>query len=307
MDMQVHTLDKLNFTAPAGKRLAVLGDPIGHSLSPAMHNAALRELARTDARWADWIYEPVCVPAGQLAEALRVLHGAGVIGINLTLPHKVSAIDMVESVESTARRMGAVNTLIRTETGYTGTNTDGYGILNGIGQALGRDACGADVWLFGAGGAARGIIVALLDAGARRLTVLNRSPERLYELEKEMREQQLEPGDRMRFLPLAEAPMDTAPDALFINATSLGLKASDPSPIPEAYPVPGTAVYDTTYGCTNQLAATCAGRDVAYADGLSMLVAQGARSLEIWTGCPVSAAVMRAAAESALQERSSHG
>ncbi len=305
--MQVLTLDNLDFAAPEGKRLAVLGDPIVHSLSPAMHNAALAAMADTDPQWAEWQYAAVQVPQDQLPEALVRLHRAGLAGINLTLPHKVEALDLVESVEETAGRMGAINTLLRTESGFAGTNTDGYGILKGMEESLQRDPAGSDIWLFGAGGAARGIVVALLDAGARRLTVVNRSVDRLEALKEALLSRQPETAERMRFFGTGQVPMDAALDAIFINATSLGLKAEDPSPVPEAFLVPGTCVFDSTYGCTNRLSGLCAGRDVRYADGLSMLVWQGARSLELWTGGRVPVDVMRAAAISNLQKRKTDG
>ena len=159
------------------------------------------------------------------------------------------------------------------------------------------------MWIFGAGGAARGIIVACLGAGARRISVVNRSPDRLDELEQTLRAHQPTGLERIRFLPLAEAPQDPDPGAILINATSLGLKAQDPVPVPQAFLTPGNCVYDTTYGVANQLGQACRTAGVAYADGLSMLVWQGVRSLEIWTGKPVPAETMRAAAEKELRER----
>lgn len=301
--MRVHTLDQLALSAPFGKRLVVLGDPIAHSLSPAMHNAALTEMAGEWPGLKDWRYEAVHVTADRIGEALDVLHAAGVAGINLTIPHKVRVLEVLKEVDETARSMGAVNTLVRTETGYRGTNTDGYGILKGIEEAFDRNPASRDVWIFGAGGAARGILIACLGAGARRISIVNRSRKRLEELERDIRNQQLPGIDRIRFLPLETAPVDPAPEAILINATSLGLKKDDPLPLAEAFLCPGTVVYDTTYGVTNRLCLACRQRGLAYADGLSMLVWQGVRSLEIWTGKPVPAARMHKAVEKELKER----
>jgi shikimate dehydrogenase len=302
--MRVHTLDDLALSAPEGKRLVVLGDPVAHSLSPAMHNAALAQMAQAAPELGDWRYEAVHVPAEGIGRALTVLHGAGVRGINLTIPHKVRVLDLLEEVDALAGSMGAVNTLIRTETGYRGTNTDGFGILKAINEAFGRDPGGADVWIFGAGGAARGIIVACLDAGARRVSVVNRSAGRLSDLEGLIKAHQTKGIDRIRFIPLDSVTVDADADAILINATSLGLKADDPVPVPDAFLEPGAVVYDTTYGAANRLAQACSGAAVPYADGLAMLVWQGVRSLEIWTGKPVPAQTMREAAERALMERS---
>ena len=305
--MRVHTLEKLELAAAPGKRLVVLGDPIAHSLSPVMHNAALAEMSGGWPEAADWRYEAVHVPAAELPRALPILHAAGVAGINLTIPHKVQVLGIIEEVDALSSRMGAVNTLVRTPTGYRGTNTDGYGILKAIGESFQRTPDGADVWIFGAGGAARGIIVACLEAGARRVTVLNRSTDRLEELQSVLSAGGLPGLEKVRFHSTTGAPADAATGAILINATSLGLKAADPSPVDTIYLQPGVVVYDTTYGCHNALAGRCREAGVAYSDGISMLVWQGVRSLEIWTGRDVPADAMRRAVDTELKRRNEHG
>jgi shikimate dehydrogenase len=289
--MQVHKLDELKLEAPPGKRLVVLGDPIGHSLSPVMHNAALAKMTESVPDFADWRYEAVHVPATDLKKALPILHEAGVVGINLTIPHKVDVLEIIEEVDETARSMGAVNTLIRTDAGYRGSNTDGYGILKGLEEAHGKSVEDKDIWLFGAGGASRGILVAVL----------------LRELEQGLLARSLNGLERVRFCPLADHPEDADPDAILINATSLGLKMEDPSPIPESFIDSEKVVYDTTYGTSNQLAELCHDRNAPYADGLSMLIWQGVRSLEIWTGEPVPAERMRKAVEDEMNRRKANG
>lgn len=305
--MGVQALEEIEWKSPPGCRLAVLGDPVAHSLSPAMHNAALAEMARHRPDLGRWHYHAVHVADGQLPSALPHLFEAGLAGINLTIPHKVAALDLLQALDPLARSMGAVNTLVRAGAGFRGTNTDGYGITQALREAFGRGLHDADVWLFGAGGAARGIIVACLEGGARRVTVLNRSAERLAAFADGLRAGQLAGIQRVRFHRPDDAPADLSPDAILINATSLGLKVDDPCPIAADFLKPGRVVYDTTYGAANALMRACGGAGVAYADGLSMLVWQGARSLEIWTGQPVPANVMREAALSALAERQSHG
>jgi shikimate dehydrogenase len=305
--MHVHQLDNLEFEAPPGKRLVVLGDPIAHSLSPAMHNAALERMADKTPEFRDWKYEAVHVPASDLAKALTRLHQERVMGINLTIPHKVDVIGMIGDIDETARAMGAVNTLKWAENGYSGTNTDGYGIQKAVAEAFGCELQGQDIWIFGAGGAARGIAVACLKGGCRRLTVVNRSEPRLRDLKQQFQRQDLEDARRMRFSLLNEAPRDPDHEALLINATSLGLKQSDPNPIGQEYLSQGKRVYDTTYGIHNRLAQDCGAKGVSYADGLSMLVWQGALSLEIWTEEAVPADVMHTAALECLKERKSNG
>ncbi len=301
------TLSQLEFHAPPGKRLVVLGDPVKHSLSPVMHNAALQEMAKSCPELSDWRYEAVHVRAEELGQALQKLHSEGVAGINLTIPHKVQVIGTLEDVDMVARRMGAANTLVRTETGYRGSNTDGYGILKGLEESFRRTVEGADIWLFGAGGAARGILVACLEAGARRLTVVNRSEERLLALRDSLAWEELGGSGKVRFHQLEDHPEDPDEDAILINATSLGLRAADRIPINASFLTPQRCVYDTTYGTLNRLAEACRFTGTAYADGLSMLVWQGAKSLQMWTGQPVPAAIMRSAAEEELSNRKSHG
>lgn len=283
--------------------LAVLGDPVHHSLSPVMHNAALEVMRKRGAGLEGWSYRAIPVSAESIGRAVEVLHGAGFAGLNLTLPHKVGVWPYLEEVDAISRAMGAANTLVRTATGFRGTNTDGYGIVQALREALGCEVAGADIWMYGAGGAARGIAVACLEADCGRLTVVNRSAGRLRELGEQL--QRLEKAERLRLLPLAEAPMDARAGAIVINATSLGLRAEDPSPIGEDFLARAGAIYDTTYGCANQLGALARRHGIAYADGLSMLVWQGVRSLEIWTGEKVPAEVMRAAAEEELKRRQS--
>lgn len=305
--MQVLTLENPAFTAPPGKRLAVLGDPIGHSLSPAMHNAALRAMSREHPELREWAYDAVQVPADDLEQTLDRLYREGVYGINLTIPHKVRALEAVHAVDEAARPMGAVNTLVQTPLGYRGTNTDGYGILKALEESFDCEPAGRDVWLFGAGGAARGILVACLQAGCARLSVVNRSEGRLEALRDQVLRANIEGISRTRFFTTRSSPADVRPGALLVNATSLGLKADDPCPIERPYLGNDASVYDTTYGTANQLARAAREAGLPYADGLSMLVWQGVRSLEIWTGHPVPAAVMRAAAEQHLNARDSHG
>lgn len=305
--MEVHSLDKLKFKAPPGKRLVVLGDPIAHSLSPVMHNAALEQMSSADPMLKDWCYEAVHVPAPELEFALGLLWKAGVVGINLTIPHKVDVLGLIPEVDPVARSMGAVNTLIATDSGYRGTNTDGFGIVRAVEESFNYNIPGADVWLFGAGGAARGIIVACLEQGASRITVVNRSQDRLMEFQQALEVQQLAGFERIRFQTSSGVLADAGDNSLLINATSLGLKESDPNPIPDYFLSANRIVYDTTYGTQNRLARDCGEKGISYADGLSMLIWQGVRSLEIWTGKPVPAEAMRHAALTELTKRKSNG
>ena len=140
-----------------GPQLGVLGDPIAHSLSPAMHGAALAALGPTHPELAGWRYHRLHVTAAELPAALRTLHAKGFVGLNLTVPHKVQALGLVESLSAEARRAASVNTLLATPTGWTGHTTDGQGFLEALRERTGRTVAGRPVVLLGAGGAARAV------------------------------------------------------------------------------------------------------------------------------------------------------
>lgn len=301
-EARIHTLEDLTDWQEPGTLLAVVGDPIEHSLSPAMHNAALAELAARDPAFRDWRYLRFRIPADDLPAALPAFHRAGFRGLNLTLPHKVRAFDLIPEISETAQPLGAVNTLLRTAAGFSGTNTDGYGVARAVEAAFGRSIGEREVVLLGAGGAARAVAVEALRAGCRRLWIGNRSPRRLGELTRTLEAAGFESERVCGFL-FAEPPRGLPVEPLLINATSSGLKADDPLPLPLDHFGSGAAFYDTTYGARNAWAVACRERSIAYADGLPMLVWQGARSLELWTGAEVPVKTMESAARDALAAR----
>src|SRR5688572_20032111 len=179
MSASVLTLHDLETWSRAGTSLAVLGHPIKHSISPAMHNAALAELVRTESRFADWEYFRFEIHPDNLPRALELLHTKKFRGVNLTVPHKIIAFDRVAEVDAAARPVGAVNTLRWSERGWEGFNTDGYGLATAIQEDLGRTLIGANVILLGAGGAARGAAVECLQRYCAALHVGNRTPQNL--------------------------------------------------------------------------------------------------------------------------------
>lgn len=298
----VHTLDDLARWPHAGTSLAVLGHPIAHSLSPPMHNDALAKLGQRDARFRDWRYFRFDVPPADLPHALALLHEKKFYGLNLTVPHKVIAFDLVADVDPAAKPIGAVNTLVRTERGWRGYNTDGYGLATAVHEALGRKLAGTHIIILGAGGAARGAAIECVQQSCNSLSIINRTRANLTELfallnpiSGKIPLRDFLPGDSFSNLPA---------NALVINATSAGLKAGDPSPIDlDKLPRPA-GVYDMIYNPPETaMLAQARKLKIPYANGLSMLVHQGAKSLEVWTGAPATetAPVMRAAAEAALR------
>ena len=246
--------------------LGVVGDPIAHSLSPFIHNGWLR------AHQIDAVYSAFEVKAGELAAGLDSLARQGVIGLNVTLPHKEEAMRLAASVSGTAYRLGAVNFLVRREDGWIGDNTDapGFAMTLDYGDI---DVAGKDVFLLGAGGSARAVASVLFERGAN-LTICNRTTERAQALARD-----LAPGARI--LGLEEGLKTLPAAALAINTLSLG-HSGGTLQLPQS---DGGIFYDISYG-KGAAAALAEARAHGWRalDGLGMLVAQAAISFEHWFG-----------------------
>lgn len=298
---QLADLDSWDFD---GVSLAVLGHPVRHSISPAMHNAAIKELAISHSRFSNWRYFRFEVKPEDLIKALPLFHEKGFFGLNLTVPHKEIALEALRKVDPAALEIGAVNTLRRSDRGYDGFNTDGYGLSEGIRRDLQTELSQNNIVILGAGGAGRAAAVQALRSGCRSLQIVNRNSDRLDKLIRV-----LDPIAREFSIPLrGNAPSDPSlalsEDSLIINATSLGLNSDDPLPLPKERMPKSPILFDMIYNPQTtklmQWASSCGGRA---ANGLSMLVYQGARSLEIWSGEAVNAETMDRAAKSALSTR----
>lgn len=298
---RVFSLDDLDAWSFEGTALAVLGHPVAHSLSPAMHNAALAAMALEEPEFRRWRYFKFDIEPAGLARALPRFFARGFRGLNLTIPHKVLAVELVREVDPAAAEAGAVNTLRRQSDGFAGFNTDGYGISRAVRETLGIGLPGSAVVLLGAGGAARGAAVTCLREGCRELWIGNRTPVHLEKLLLALRPLAERTGVPLRGFDLARPPAGLPGDALIINATSAGLKEGDPAPI-ELAGFPGRpCVYDMIYHTAETaLLRDASARGLRASGGLSMLVHQGARALEIWTGRPVPAAIMHGACLAAL-------
>ncbi len=277
------TLSDLEAWSRPGTALAVLGHPIKHSVSPAMHNAALAELAQTDPRFADWNYVRFDIHPDDLPRALELLHARRFHGVNLTVPHKIIAFDRVAAIDPAARPVGAVNTIRWTPAGWQGFNTDGYGLAAAVRETLGRTLAGTRIILLGAGGAARGAAVECLQQGCASLAIANRTQENLDTLLALLAP--LAGGIPVRGFAPSAPPADLPAGALVINATSAGLRDTDPLPVAlESLPRPA-AVFDMIYNPpATALLQSASHLGLPNANGLAMLVHQGARALEIWTG-----------------------
>jgi shikimate dehydrogenase len=271
------------------KQVGLIGWPIKHSLSPAMHNAAFAELG------LDWTYVLIPTPPGQLTQALGELLAQDFVGSNVTMPHKRAVIPHLDELSDAARLIGAVNTIHIRDGKLCGENTDAIGFLNALKEG-GYDPKDMRVAMLGAGGAARAALFSLLQAGAGRVTVINRTVERAAALVDDLA--QVFPASRLSFEPLnAEtlAALDGQVD-LVVNSTSVGmLPQSDASPWPAEVAIPtGAIFYDIVYYPVQTLflrRAQEAGQKTV--NGLGMVVHQGAVAFEIWTGQKAPLETMR--------------
>jgi len=276
-------------------RLGVLGWPVAHSRSPAIQNAAFAAL-----RMNDWRYQRLPVPPGLLIETVRALGQSGFVGANVTIPHKQAALALAQEASEAASAIGAANTLTFAPDGtIAAENTDAPGLI----AALGSSPRGMSVLVLGAGGSARAAVWALREAGAREVSVWNRTPERAEILARELG---------------ARAVRAAGPADLLVNCTSVGLEGSIGDLERPAGAVERSAseramlnqlgltfdqvgeysyVVDMVYRAgSTQLLAAAREHGVRTLDGLEILVAQGALSFELWTGCEAPLEVMRAAA-----------
>ena len=248
-------------------RLGVLGWPVAHSRSPQMQAAALAAIGL-----GDWRYQPLPVPPELFEETVCALGPAGLLGANVTVPHKRAALAVATEATARARAIGAANTLT-------------FGPDGAI-ASLPRSPAGANALVLGAGGSARAAVWALLDAGAGQVSVWNRTPARAQALAQELG---------------ARAVARAAPADLLVNCTSVG--RGDPAETFKALPLAADSLDE--YQCVvdlvyrdgeTALLAEARLRGAQVVDGIEILVRQGALSLERWTGRPAPLDVMRAAA-----------
>ncbi len=259
--------------------VGVLGDPIAHSRSPAMHNAAFRALG------LNWCYLPLHVAPARLEAALRGLVALEFVGANVTIPHKERAAELAGELTPAAAAVGAVNTLMVQGEALWGDNTDVGGLLMALAEAE-VEVQGRQAVVLGAGGSARAAVYALAQAGAA-VTVANRTVQRAEALAVTL-------GPRLRgrleVLPLADAAalqarLDEA--ALLVNTTSVGMHPGpDESPLPAGVRChPGLAVLDLVYAPRQtRLLRDARAWGCPTVEGLRVLIHQGALSLECWTG-----------------------
>jgi shikimate dehydrogenase len=262
---------------------ALLGDPVEHSLSPEIQNAAM-VAARVDG-----VYVAVPTSEAELAGLMRGLAKGGGGG-NVTLPHKEKAASFLDRPNSTVRRTGACNTFWAEDDGtVVGDNTDVEGCRRAVARFLRGGPAGARVLMLGAGGAARAALVALLDDGVDEVRILNRSVERARAVSRRIG------GERVR---VVQGVSDIAGEEfdLVVNATRLGLGADDPLPLDLELPGRVGAVFDLVYGDDGTPFVRAAqARGIRATDGIEMLIQQGAAAFERWWGREAPLEAMREA------------
>ncbi len=261
-------------------KFAVFGKPIAHSLSPLMQNKALEEISKTNSNFADAKYYAFEIDSEDLINVLKIFHDKNFVGINLTIPHKEVVLPALTEVDSTVECAQACNTLMRTDNGWRGFNTDGIGLEYAISHSLNRGIKDADIVLLGAGGAARASALHMLTNGCKSLTIANRSQERMQKLVSDIRSK----GFECKTLKLS-ADMEIPENSIVINATSIGLKNTD-SPILDFTKFPKTSIFfDMPYIRQGETTSVQSAREngIKAHSGLPMLAWQGAKSMSIWT------------------------
>ena len=278
-------------------RLGVFGDPIGHSLSPQMQNAALNA-CEIDMQYARFQISPA-----ELDEALRRVRELDFVGVNLTVPHKIAALGFVDAFDENAREVGAVNTIKIENGSLLGFNTDGKGFARAIREDFAVDLRDLRVLVLGAGGAARAIALQCAKENCERLVIASRDLEKAKKLTEGLRSffagpKVLGPVPRLQAIAWDETVFrfQIANVDLVVNATPLGLNRADAAPIPARLLAPHLMIYDTIYssGPTAFVSAAIEA-GARSANGLSMLLHQGALAFEIWFGRAAPLDAMRKA------------
>jgi shikimate dehydrogenase len=256
--------------------LALIGQPVGHSLSPAMHNAAFAEDG------LDFVYVCLDVDPDDLPAAVRGLKALKFRGFNVTMPHKRAMVPLVDGLDDGARVSGAVNTVVIDTSGMRGYNTDGCGMVMACEKA-GIELSGKSVLLLGSGGTASAIAVAFCEAGVGDLHIANRDTDHAARLRDKLRLTGVEGISVSSLSSLKQG----APDAdVIVNATPLGMKEGDPLPLPPEYVQKGGVICDVVYrpGKETPLVRLAKERGARHVAGGRMLLYQGVLAQKLWTG-----------------------
>ncbi len=275
--------------------LGIFGHPVSHSLSPLMQNAAL------EACGLNMVYLAFDVDREELCNAVRAIRALKLIGVNVTIPHKEGVIKYLDEVVGDALICGSVNTILNDKGRLRGFSTDGEGYVRSLAEE-GVDLEGKRVLVLGAGGAAKGIVLAILKRRPRSITISNRTPERAEDLLKRFEGMERVKMEAIPFDHEALAGVMKRTD-LLINTTPLGMEGREPLRLPLHHLPEGAVVSDIVYKpVKTPLLKEAEGLGYKTIDGVGMLVEQGAMSFEIWTGIRPPKGLMRDVVIKALSE-----
>lgn len=272
------------------KLLGIIGDPVEHSLSPVMHNAAIAHLG------LDYVYVPFPVERGDLNRAIAGFEATSLQGFSITIPHKQDIIPLLTEVSPDAVKIGAVNTVWRTKSGWKGTNTDAEGFVAPL-KAMSRDWKQMIPTVLGNGGAARAVVVGLLNLGCSQVRIVGRNPDKLARFDRSWQHAPTV-ASQIKIHNWNDLPSLLQTTDLLVNTTPVGM-----SPQTEASPLnsdlmqqlkPNAIAYDLIYTPNpTQFLKLAQSQDAIAIDGLEMLVQQGVAALKIWLDRPVPVEVMR--------------
>ncbi len=267
----------------------VIGDPIEHTLSPIMHNAAFEALK------IDYVFLAFKVKSAEVENAMRGMRGLGIHGLNVTMPHKNAVIKYLDEVDPAGKTIASANTILNKDGRLLGFNTDGIGALNALEQN-GVEPKGKKVLLLGAGGAAKAIAYTLSQE-ADELVILNRTPKQATELA-DLLKQKFNKKIKAGELSPSAVEDNLADSDVLINATSVGMKPNaNQTHVQPEWLKPDLAVMDIVYDpIETKLAKDAKAAGAKVVSGVEMLIYQGAVSFEIWTACKAPVEVMRKAA-----------
>lgn len=266
------------------KLYGVIGDPIAHSLSPAMHNKELKELG------INAYYHPFHISGKDLKTAVEGMKVIGIDGFNVTIPHKTPIMTLLDKIDPLAEAIGAVNTVVREDEFYVGYNTDGAGFVESLKEDWKDDLTGERALIIGAGGAAKAIYYTLLSIGVQRVDICNRTVQKAKDL---IAGQPYEADSKA--LSLAEAESSIEEYSLIIQTTSIGMDPeTDKSPISLMGISPSAFVTDIIYNPEEtKFLKQAAEMGAKTQNGLGMLVYQGALAFQKWTGIKPDARRMK--------------
>lgn len=274
------------------KVFAILGDPVSHSLSPRMHNAALAALG------IDGIYVPFHVSPEHLPTAVAGVRALGITGLSVTVPHKEQILPLLDEIDPAAQRIGAVNTVVNRQGHLIGYNTDAPGFLRALRDTLNFSPRNKEVTLLGAGGAARAAFVALAQEGVSSIVVANRSLNRAVTLVESYRAEF--PDCQLAAIALQDDSISAflGRADLLVNTSAIGLQGESFPPAIITALKPTAAIFDMVYARTrSKTPLVIQGENAGHpaADGLSMLIAQGEEAFTLWTGTVPPPGVMKTA------------